>query len=137
MVLLKSPLKEEVEELIERSNQEYIQKEYDKSIRLLEEAWSKLPQPKVLYDDSYHIVNYLIETYLFLNKAELASEWTNLMLISDLERFDDGDREFVVGKVYYELNKLEIAKEFFYIANKKSDGRCFEGEEQKYRSLII
>lgn len=132
MALLSSPLKEQVENLMDMSNQEYDKGDYIKSIKLLEEAWTKLPQPKVIYDDSYHIVKYIIETYLFINNAQHAKEWSNIMFICDLERADSGEREFLVGKVAYELGNLDIAKEFFFIANKKSEGRCFEDEDTKY-----
>lgn len=40
-------------------------------------------------------------------------------------RIDSDDKEFIAGKVAFELGDLETAKEFFNIANKKSEGRCF------------
>ncbi|WHX47202.1 hypothetical protein QNH46_13595 [Paenibacillus woosongensis] len=132
MVLLNSPLKEEIEKLIEVSNQEYDLANYEDSIKLLEEAWEKLPIPKVTYDDSYHIVKYIIETYLFMNKAEMGAKWISMLFICDLEREDSGEREFIAGKVSYETDDLVMAKELFYVANNKSEGRCFEDEDTKY-----
>lgn len=63
-----------------------------------------------------------------------AKRWTDTIFICDLERVDSGEREFLVGKVAFELGDIDIAKEFFFIADKKSQGRCFIDEE-KMRSI--
>jgi len=34
------------------------------------------------------------------------------------------------------LGELNVAKEFFDIANKKSEGRSFEGQDVKYIKLL-
>ncbi|NPC92334.1 hypothetical protein HOO54_08885 [Bacillus sp. WMMC1349] len=131
-----SMLKESVDNLMEKSDQEYSDGNYAKSIELLEEAWMALPEPRVLYDESYHIVKYIIYTYLFINKPQDAMDWSDLMFICDLERIDNGEREFIIGKIAYELQRFDKAKELFFVANKKSEGRMFEDEDPKYLKLI-
>ncbi|MCM3185719.1 MULTISPECIES: hypothetical protein [Priestia] len=65
-----------------------------------------------------------------------AKQWLNRLYTSDFERIDDGEREFLSRTIYYELGELNVAKEFFDIANKKSEGRSFEGQDVKYIKLL-
>jgi tetratricopeptide (TPR) repeat protein len=132
MAGLVSPLKEAVELLINQSNEEYDKGNYNRSLNLLIEAWARLPEPKGVYDESFHIVLYLSETYLFINQPVKAREWSDKIFDCDLERVDSGQRDFLAGKVAYELGDLEKAKQSFTIANQKSKGRCFSGQDMKY-----
>lgn len=136
MALLNSPLKEEVERLIQESNGEYDKADYIKSVKLLEEAWDKLPYPKTMWDDSYHITKYIIETYLAINELQQAKMWSSIIFICDPERADSGEREFLAGKIAFEAGDSDKAKELFYVAKNKSEGRCFQGEDAKYINFI-
>lgn len=60
--------------------------------------------------------------------------WSEQIFLTGFARIDSGDKEFIAGKVAFELNDLETAKEFFSIANKKSEGRCF-GNPQNTKYL--
>jgi len=93
----------------------------------LVQAWGKIPQPKGLYPDKYNIVRDIIDTFTVTKNYESAKQWLNHLYVSDFERIDDGEREFLSGTIYYGLGKLNVAKEFFDIANKKSERRSFEG----------
>lgn len=54
------------------------------------------------------------------------------MFLTGFGRKDIGKKEFISGKVAFELGDLELAKEFFSIPNKNSEDRCFEDEDTKY-----
>lgn len=132
MAKLISPLKEQVESVMNESNQEFDKKNYLDSIRLLEKAWDLLPEPKGEYSESYHIALYASETYLVINDIIKAQVWADIIFQCGLNRIDSGEREFLSGKVAFESEDFEKAKELFATANKKSEGRCFNSEDAKY-----
>lgn len=136
MAKLDLPLEENIDKLIDQSIDEYDVGNYKQAINLLKDAWGMLPEPKVNYDISFHIVKYIIDSYLIANEAENALKWSALLFICDLERIDSGEREFTAGKVAFELNDTNKAKAFFYIANVKSEGRMFEDEDPKYLKIL-
>lgn len=132
MAILQSPLKEKFESLVNQSNDEFDRGNHNESITLLEEAWSVLPTPKGIYNESYDLVNDIIDTCFIVKDFKTAKKWSDKMFLTGFMRIDTGEKEFISGKVAYELGDLEIAKEFFNFANKKSEGRCFEDEDVKY-----
>ena len=132
MEILNSLLDEHIQRVIDESNQEFDKKNYDDSIKLLEKAWELLPKPKGEYSESYHIALYAIETYLVLNDVNKAKEWSEIIYQCGLNRIDSGEREFLSGKVAFEAGEFDKAKEYFLIANQKSEGRCFSSENGKY-----
>lgn len=92
----------------------------------LEEAWELLPDPKGIYcEESYHLVKDIISTCLIVKDYKKAKEWAERIFLTGFARIDSGDKEFIAGKVAFELGDFETAKEFFSIANHKSEGRCF------------
>lgn len=52
------------------------------------------------------------------------------------KRRDRCEAEFLVGKVAYEAGKLDIAKEQFREAHRKSKGRLFINEDPMCRALL-
>ncbi|PET38834.1 hypothetical protein CN514_24115, partial [Bacillus sp. AFS001701] len=82
--------------------------------------------------DSYHFALYLSETYLQINNFNKTKEWSELIYTCDLERIDSGEREFLSGKVAYETGDISAAKQYFNMANEKSEGRCFIDVDKKY-----
>ncbi|BCA32339.1 hypothetical protein PDQ36_13065 [Bacillus cereus] len=126
MAILQSPIKEEFESLLEKSNEQFNNGNYNDSIVLLEEAWDIIPNPKGIYcEESYHLVKDIISTCFMVNDLKKAKEWADKIFLTGFARIDSGDKEFIAGKVAFELDDLETAKEFFSIANTKSEGRCF------------
>ncbi|PEJ02232.1 hypothetical protein [Bacillus wiedmannii] len=126
MAILQSPIKEEFESLLEKSNEQFHNGNYNDSIVLLEEAWNIMPNPKGIYcEESYHLVKDIISTCFMVNDLKKAKEWADKIFLTGFARIDSGDKEFIAGKVSFELGDLETAKEFFSIANTKSEGRCF------------
>ncbi|MFF2484332.1 hypothetical protein [Paenibacillus sp. NPDC058071] len=126
MAILPSPIKERFEHILNESNEKFKGGSYDDSILLLEEAWNLIPEPKGIYsEEGYHLVKDIIDTCFIIKDFKKAKEWADKIFLTGFERIDSGGKEFISGKVAFELNDLETAKEFFRIANSKSEGRCF------------
>ncbi|MFY4673491.1 hypothetical protein [Bacillus anthracis] len=138
MAILQSHIKEEFESILEKSNEEFNNGNYNDSIVLLEEAWDIIPDPKGIYcEESYHLVKDIISTCFMVNDLKKAKEWADKIFLTGFARIDSGDKEFIAGKVSFELGDLETAKEFFSIANKKSEGRCFGNPKNtKYLKVL-
>lgn len=133
MAYLQSPLKENFESLVNKSNEQFENGNHNESIRTLEEAWELLPEPKGIYsEESFHLVKDIIDTCFIIKDYKKAKEWSDKLFLTGLSRKDTGKKEFISGKISFELGDIELAKEFFSIANKKSEGRCFEDEDTKY-----
>lgn len=133
---LESPLKEEIEDLDDRSNEAWDEGNYEESIKLMLEIWNKLPVPKGEYPESYHLCMGLSETYLLIKDNKNAKKWSEEIYKCDLDRIDSGEREFLSGKVAFAMHDLTSSKHFFAIANKKSEGRCFQNVDKKYKNLL-
>ncbi|MED3999117.1 hypothetical protein [Priestia aryabhattai] len=125
-----------IEKYKTKSDECFENNDYETSIDLLVQAWGEIPQPKGLYPDTYNIVRDIIDTFTVIKNYKSAKQWLNHLYTSDFERIDDGEREFLSRTIYYELGELNAAKEFFDIANKKSEGRSFEGQDVKYIKLL-
>ncbi len=127
-----SPLKEQIQGLLSKSNDSFNMINYIDSKFYLTEAWNKIPGNKYNYDDSYLIAWLLIDLNLLIKDYADAKGWSEILFKCDLERVDSGDREFMAARVAFEAGDLINAKEYFKIAFEKSEGRCFEGEDKKY-----
>ncbi|PEC47442.1 hypothetical protein [Bacillus sp. AFS096315] len=125
-------LEQSISLLSDKSNQEFDLGNYEDSIKYLEEAWDALPDPKGIYDDSYHFAFYLSETNLLINNFIEAKKWAEVIYSCNLDRIDSGEREFLSGKVAYEMGDISAAIRYFDLANEKSEGRCFIDEDKKY-----
>ncbi|KMY31485.1 hypothetical protein ACZ11_04415 [Lysinibacillus xylanilyticus] len=138
MAFLQSPIKDKFESLLDKSNKEFDNGNHLDSIFLLEEAWDLIPEPKGIYsEESFHLVKDIIATYSIINDFKKAKEWADKIYLTGYARIDSGDKEFISGKVTFELGDLETAKEFFSIANNKSEGRCFGSPKSiKYLKLL-
>lgn len=104
----------------------------DTSLRLLVEAWDRLPEPKLECDESFFVVKAMIGTLLLKGDPAGADEWSDHMMHADTERADCGEREFVIGRVAFALHDHDRARELLTIANRKSRGRCFIDQDRKY-----
>lgn len=124
------------ERLMDESEGYWAEEDYSGFIQAYLKAWDMLPVPKEEYDDSYHLAEGLAEGYLLLGKHSDAMKWAEMMSHCDLERLDDGAREYAMGKVLFESGDLENAKENFAIAMTKSAGRAFISAPEKYKELL-
>ncbi|MNI77071.1 hypothetical protein D3C73_1333410 [compost metagenome] len=92
-----------------------------------------LPEPKGIYsEESFHQVKDIIDTCFVIKDFIKAKEWSDKNHLTGFARKDTGKKEFMSEKVAFEMGDLKLAKEFFSIANKKSEGRWFEDEDVKY-----
>lgn len=69
-----------------------IRGEYKKSIDLLIEAWNKLSNDKVQYDESFLIVWGILEISIQINEIDIMNQWVDKIFIADPERGDTGER---------------------------------------------
>lgn len=109
----------------------------DKALEKIREMWDFLPNPKMMQDMSFLLLEDFFNICIDSKKFDLANKWISLMFVSDLERLDDGFREFIAGRLAYEQGNLECAKELFIISNIKCEGVLFNGNDvKKCRELL-
>ncbi|MCT4618355.1 MAG: hypothetical protein N4A62_03090 [Marinisporobacter sp.] len=136
MPLLNKELQSTVETLREECIACYQKGNSKEATNKMLKSWELLPHPKTVYDESFMIVKLVIELYIRREEYIEANKWIDLIFVCDLERVDGGDREFIAGKLAYEQGNLEKAKELFFVANLKSEGRIFGSKDPKYINLI-
>lgn len=105
-------------------------------LKVLEEEWQKLENPKEEQEASYHIASFIIDFSIQEEHFEKAEKWGKIIQTCDLERHDSGHREFLYAKTKYHLKKYDEAKELMNIAFKKSRGRCFENQNKEYKDFF-
>lgn len=137
MAYVEGELGEKIQELMDESNEQYDRGDYRKSIDLLIEAWNKLPNDKVQYDESFLIVWGILEISIEINEIDIMNQWVAMIFTADPERGDTGEREMWAGRVAYASKEMDKAKEYFEIANKKSKGRCFGKNDNKYKEMLL
>ncbi|MGN4864293.1 hypothetical protein [Bacillus cereus] len=125
-----------IQELMDKSNEEFDKGNLDESVFLLEQAWKELPDDKVIYDESFLIIWGILDISIVLNDVERMKKWADKIFVADPERGDTGERELWAGKVAYEVGDFSKAREYLEIANKKSKGRCFSAEDGKYLKFL-
>lgn len=118
-----------IQELMDKSNEEFDKGNLEESVFLLEQAWGELPNEKVIYDESFLIIWGILNISILLNDVERMKKWVDKIFITDPERGDTGERELWAGKVAYELGDLSEAREYLNTANKKSRGICFSAKD--------
>ena len=99
-------------------------------------AWQSLPEPKFGWDVSK---SYAHAYASLLRDAGVFDEGIKIMRAL----FESGtvkphqDRpHFILGTIYYEMGDIENARRSLGEANRISKGRCFDGEDEKYFSLL-
>ncbi len=125
-----------IQELMDKSNEEFDKGNLDESVFLLEQAWKELPDDKVIYDESFLIIWGILDISIVLNDVERMKKWVDKIFVANPERGDTGERELWAGKVAYEVGDFSKAREYLEIANKKSKGRCFSAEDGKYLKFL-
>jgi len=121
-----------INDFVDKAIVSYRNKDFPSGISFLLKAWGELPSPKVIFPDSFRISTYIIEIYLKMNNIDDAIKWSKITYLCDLERAEIGEREFISGKIAFESSNMEDAKYYFWIAHKKSGGRCFVDTDKKY-----
>lgn len=125
-----------IENLMDEAEEFFGEADYEGFIRKYTEAWNLLPLPKEEFDESYLLAEGFAEAHLRLGNHKESLKWAEIMSNCDMERLDDGAREFVMGKMLFESGDLENAKEKFALAMIKSEGRAFVSAPKKYSDLL-
>ena len=109
----------------------------DLAIKMLNELWMDIPEPKYEYKESFLVAWSMIETAIRAKNIELMKEWMPHVFKADPNRYDSGERELYAGQVEYECGNFEKSYEYFEIAKKKSSGRCFRRCDRKYKEFYL
>ncbi|MED4402086.1 hypothetical protein [Metabacillus fastidiosus] len=125
-----------IQELMDRSNEEWDKNDFEKSVSLLEQAWEELPNPKEIYDESFLIIWVILDILIEIKDFKRMKKWVDFIFITDPERGDFGERDLWAGKVAYETGDFKKAKTLFETAHKKSRGRCFGPNDVKYLKFL-
>lgn len=125
-----------IQQLMDKSNEEYDKGCLEESVSLLEQAWGELPSVKENYDESFLIIWGILDISILLRDDKRMEKWVDKIFVADPERGDTGERELWAGKVAYELGDFPKAKEYLDIANKKSRGRSFSAKDGKYLKFL-
>lgn len=130
-------LGKEIEDLMDESDVKYSEGKYEECMIILKEAYNKIPYDKYQYSESYLVVCDILDLAIKIKDYETVEKWVEHIFYASPYRVDSGEREMYAGKVAYELGYKDKAKEYFTIANKKSDGRCFERGDKEYLDFYI
>ena len=128
--------KEIVSKLEEEALREYKLGNITKAVHLEEQAWHALPEPKYEKDRSYLIASAMVFMLKIMQRYDDALIWAKHLMQCNLERQDDGDREFKAGTVLYHLDRKDDAWKYFDVANDKSGGRCFKSADKEYSEFF-
>lgn len=137
MACVEGILGEKIEEIRAQSRKMISGDDSEEAIKMLEEAWELLPEGKYEYDESFHIVAYILEAAIKTNNNECLLKWKDRVLLADPERYDSGEKEMWVGRANYILGEFEEAREYMKVANEKSRGRCFRPKDTVYKKFFF
>lgn len=136
MAKLEATIQLKIDSVFASANEYYAKNDLNKVIELLEGAWLEIPDPQYVYDDSYRVAYQLVRMLLRVNQLNQAKKWVEILQDCDPERINTGVKEFLYGKVLYELGDMDLAKQKLTLANEISEGQCFQGEDRKYKNFI-
>jgi tetratricopeptide (TPR) repeat protein len=125
-------------DVVDESHEIYQEGRIEESLDRLKDAWNLLPPPRENTNVSNVIASEISEIYLEdLKNYEEAIKWAKILIACYSDReIDDGDGEYTLGKIYYEMGEYEKAKEQFEIRLVKSDGNGLEDAPKEYRDLL-
>ncbi|MFL6756679.1 MAG: hypothetical protein ACJ8EG_03800 [Sphingomicrobium sp.] len=110
--------------------------DFPTALERLWELWAEIPVPRTETPNAYLIIEYGVSCALKIGDFDQAQKWAALAPQFATVRHDMGEVEFLQGKVAFERGDHATARECFKVANAKSEGRAFEGEDERYRRLI-
>ena len=102
----------------------------------INKLWETLPEPKAEVPNVYMLIEYAAALSMSAGDMDDAWRWALLAPKYNKRRQDLGEAEFLVGKVAFERGDTEVAAANLLVANRKSNGRIFRGEDPKYKSII-
>lgn len=95
------------------------------------EAWSIFPEPKRRWDSSQIVSRRISEFYLEWKRFPEAEHWTSEIFKCEPLPNDPGPY-ILLGKIYLEWGKEELAKQNLVKAFEMGGRRGFVGEDPKY-----
>lgn len=140
MACVEGTLGEKIEEIRAKCREMISGDEAEAAITMLEEAWELLPDGKYEYDESFHIVAYILEAAIKTNNKECLLKWMDRVLLADPERdqYDKGgEKDMWVGRASYALGDFENAKKYMKMANEKTKGRCFRKNDTVFKNFYF
>lgn len=115
---------------VDKSN---ILKEFDKILV----KWEKLSEPKIFKAKSYELIKQFVLTCIEYKLYDLGNEIIGLLLSRATKHEDDGESEYIAGRLAFKQDNLVVAQQFFWVSNFKSKGTIFiDGSDNKYIELI-
>ena len=94
-------------------------------------AWALFPEPKYEWGWSQDTIYSISNFYLELKNFEKALHWAELVFKTN-PLPGDGAPYVMLGKIYFESDKIDLAFENFKKAFLLAGKRAFEGEDKKY-----
>ena len=110
--------------------------DYPAALARLNRLWEGIPEPKMEVSNVYMIIEYAVELLIRAGDMDKAWQWALLAPKYNKRRQDLGEAEFLLGRVAFERGDFKVAEANFAIANEKSNGRIFRGENPKYKAII-
>lgn len=118
--------------------------EEDKYHQLLEDfakllvKWRELEVPKTCAEKSYELISEIIETCCRHKAYHTAVRLSGLLFAADRTKKKEylAATMYLMGKVMYELNYMEVAKRCFMFADEDTKGQCWKMEDEKYKGLL-
>jgi hypothetical protein len=98
--------------------------------------WESIPEPRTEVPNIYMCIEYAVALCLRAGDLDEAWRWALMGPEYNKRRQDLGEAEFLIGKVAFERGDMASAAANFSVANKKSNGRVFRGEDSKYKEII-
>lgn len=132
-------IEDETHKLVNEAYEYFQKKNYDASFNLMYKAWDMIPMPKENYFESFNIAQYIFDDCVTLLRFDDAERWLKeikKVQAKHPESWDAGQVEFLEGKLYFEKNELDKARDLFIVAMRESEGRAFVNQPKKYADLL-
>lgn len=135
--VLDGEVKKDIWELLLKTNETIKSQDYKETLQLCLKVWDLLPDEKYEYAESWLALNGILNNAIEIGDFELVKAWIDKIDYVVPGGYDAGEREFMKGKVAYELGDYDAAREYLSYANKKSRGRCFGDKDKKYVNFLV
>ncbi|WP_040006252.1 tetratricopeptide repeat protein [Fibrisoma limi] len=133
---LKDEIYEQIKSLSEKGESYYEDEKYDDAIEKYLQALSLVPDPKEDWEASTWLYAALGDALMSMNKYLDA-----LSAFRSAEKCPDGLGNpyitLMIGECYFELENIELAREYLLKAYALEGEEIFDDEEEKYFQLII
>jgi hypothetical protein len=106
------------------------------ALKMLSKLWTDLPVPANSDPNAFWVVEHAVEISLREGDADGAWKWALLSPQFSSVRHDAGESEMLLGKAAYARGDFGAAKDYFIVADRKSESRIFMGEDRKYRDCL-